>query len=140
MHINEIITLSLEISDLRKTLKAKERALKKAVSSSGKPSSKKGKNPPAEKFASQIDTLVAVAQRSDSESRRETYIDRCLSFLESRADWCHRSVIAQHLDQAMDRTSVILSLLKKEGQVHNDGRGHWRYGRGGRSFDKVPRG
>ena len=144
MHINEIITLSLEISDLRKDLKKKERALKRIVTTTTS-TSKKGKNPPEKNAAPlnsfwNVDEARTVVPTERAARPRRTHLDRCLGFLEESGDWCHRSLIAQFLDLTMARTSGLLCSLKKEGQVHNDGRGHWHYGRGDRKIDKIPRG
>ena len=94
---------------------------------------------------------VQATHRAVRRYKADSTINTVLDTMQELNDWIHYTELATLLNTSGKRTStgrefsygnitLVLSTLKKEGQVHNDGEGHWRYGKGPRLLDQVARG
>lgn len=96
---------------------------------------------------------VKTAHRTANRYKENSSINIVLTVIREHGTWIHRRDLVDLINKKGYRTShrnrfnegnvsTCLSVLKKEGQVHNhpelDGR--WRYGKGERIWDTVPRG
>ena len=80
--------------------------------------------------------------------KKKSSINTVLAEMQEHGDWIHRRELTKRLNSKDARTStgnkfnlkyvgIILTNLKREGQVHNDGVGNWRYGKGDRIYQQV---
>ena len=100
---------------------------------------------------------VQSAHRTVRRYKRNSSINTVLEAIREQSGWVHYKDLARHLNATGKRTATgklwtkrnvmnCLAILKKEGQVHNDGRGprlgsgQWQYGKGDRIYDQMPRG
>ena len=98
---------------------------------------------------------VQSAHRTVRRYKKESTINTVLQALQDQSTqsppWIHYKELAKQMNASGKRTarglefdgarvSQALTLLKKEGQVHNNGDGIWRYGKGDRLVDQMPRG
>ena len=100
---------------------------------------------------------VQSAHRTVRRYKRNSSINTVLEAIREQSGWVHYKDLARHLNATGKRTATgkrwtkrnvmnCLVILKKEGQVHNDGRGsrlgsgQWQYGKGDRIYDQMPRG
>ena len=100
---------------------------------------------------------VQSAHRTVRRYKKDSSINTVLAAIQEQSGWIHYKDLTVYLNATGKRTangnrwsdenvSACLSTLKKEGQVHNDGRGpgcgsgQWRYGKGDRVYDQMPRG
>lgn len=96
---------------------------------------------------------VQATHRTVRRYRAKSNINTVLEAIQSIGLWVHYTELTRILNEKGARTaggnefnrntvSYTLSLLKKEGQVHNRGvaDGYWRYGKGPRIIDQIGRG
>jgi len=96
---------------------------------------------------------VQATHRTVRRYKAKSNINTVLEVIQSIGRWVHYAELTRILNEKGATTaggnefnkntvSYTLSLLKKEGQVHNRGiaDGHWRYGKGPRIFDQIGRG
>ena len=94
---------------------------------------------------------VQATHRAVRRYKADSTINTVLHAMQELNDWTHYKELVKCLNTDGKRTSTgrkfsnhivaqVLSTLKKEGQVHNDGHGRWRYGKGPRLLDQVARG
>ena len=94
---------------------------------------------------------VQATHRAVRRYKADSTINAVLHAMQELNSWTHYRELVTFLNTSGKRTSrgrkfnctVVAqarSTLKKEGQVHNDGHGRWRYGKGPRLLDQVARG
>ena len=96
---------------------------------------------------------VQATHRAVRRYKADSTINTVLDTMQELNDWIHYTELATLLNTSGKRTStgrefsygnitLVLSTLKKEGQVHNRGTydGYWRYGKGPRIFAQIGRG
>ena len=96
---------------------------------------------------------VQATHRTVRRYKADSTINTVLHAMQEMNGWTHYKELVTFLNTSGKRTSrgrkfnytvvaQALSTLKKEGQVHNSGLfdGRWRYGKGPRLLDRVPRG
>ena len=94
---------------------------------------------------------VQATHRAVRRYKADSTINVVLHAMQELNSWTHYRDLVTLLNTDGKRTSTgrkfsnhivaqVLSTLKKGGQVHNDGEGHWRYGKGPRLLDQVARG
>ena len=96
---------------------------------------------------------VQAAHKATRRYKKNSTINTVLAAIQEHSGWIHYGELSKLLNEKGHRTSrghrfhasIVaqnLTLLKKEGQVHNNGYGNgmWRYGKGARVFDQIARG
>jgi exonuclease VII small subunit len=148
---NTLSKANQEIEDLRATIAAYEKATEEIKGVRARLSNAEQRMLNA--FQAFQNGTVQATHRTVRRYKAESTINTVLAEIQRINLWVHYTELARILNQKGMRTSrglpfdaqrvcQVLSILKKEGQVHNRGTqdGYWRYGKGPRIFDQIGRG